>query len=91
VSASALREATAGRQWMDRAACQGIDVSAFYPPKGSRPDPEALAACAHCPVAVQCLEYALATGERYGVWGGVSERRHRDMRASRPDEREAAA
>lgn len=34
--------------------------------------------CAACPVRPQCLQYALDHDERYGIWGGMSEReRHK--------------
>ena len=33
--------------------------------------------CRGCPVRVECLDYALDHGERYGVWGGMSERERR--------------
>jgi hypothetical protein len=28
--------------------------------------------CAGCPIRLECLEYALAADEEYGVWGGLS-------------------
>ena len=39
--------------------------------------------CAGCPVVVQCLEYALAQDERFGIWGGLSERERRRIRLQR--------
>jgi WhiB family redox-sensing transcriptional regulator len=30
----------------------------------------ALAVCSRCPVQVECLMYAVATGQQHGVWGG---------------------
>lgn len=41
-----------------------------------------------CPVVEQCLEYALANGEKWGVWGGCSERERRAIKRAR--HREAA-
>ena len=35
---------------------------------------EAARLCDGCPVVRECLEYAIATSQRYGVWGGMSER-----------------
>jgi WhiB family redox-sensing transcriptional regulator len=40
----------------------------------------AKAVCARCPVAAQCLDYALATGQQHGVWGGTSEEERKAMR-----------
>jgi WhiB family redox-sensing transcriptional regulator len=42
----------------------------------------AKAVCAGCPVREACLEFALANAERWGVWGGTSERQRRAMRAA---------
>ena len=41
-------------------------------------------------VAAECLDYALANGERFGVWGGLSERQRKGMRAARRQERIAS-
>ena len=38
--------------------------------------------CAGCPVRAQCLEHALAHDERFGVWGGTSERERRRLKAA---------
>ena len=82
---SRTRQVAAGRDrsWMDRAACADIAVDAFYPEHGGHPAPEALAACSHCPVASQCLEYALA-GDEWGIWAGLSEAARRKLGALRP-------
>ena len=50
----------------------------------------AKAVCAGCPVREACLEFALANDERWGVWGGTSERQRRAMRAVRVRERRVA-
>ena len=38
-----------------------------------------------------CLEYALANGEKFGIWGGLSERERRRLRRARAMSRRAAA
>jgi Transcription factor WhiB len=53
------------------AACHGADPELFFPEPG-KPDHQAKAICAVCPVRAECLATALANGERYGVWGGVN-------------------
>jgi WhiB family transcriptional regulator, redox-sensing transcriptional regulator len=68
--------------WLDRAVCRGIDPDLFFPQRGEPTDP-AKAVCAGCPVAAECLEYALVNGERFGVWGGLSERERRAIRYAR--------
>jgi WhiB family transcriptional regulator, redox-sensing transcriptional regulator len=59
------------RQWQDRAACLGMETASFFPESGQTTS-EAKAACARCPVAGPCLEYAMAGRER-GTWAGTSE------------------
>ncbi len=71
--------------WQDRAACSGVDPELFFPAKGESLAP-AKAICAGCPVRVECLEYALTHNERYGIWGGTSERERRRLRRRRREE-----
>ncbi|NNM44593.1 WhiB family transcriptional regulator [Knoellia koreensis] len=40
---------------------------------------EAVAVCRSCPVARECLAYALAAGERDGVWGGFTNAERRGL------------
>jgi WhiB family redox-sensing transcriptional regulator len=42
---------------------------------------EAKAVCAACPVRIDCLGYALETGQDAGVWGGTSEKERREIRS----------
>lgn len=58
--------------WREAAACLDEDPELFYPPEGSAGTRQAAAAqavCRRCDVRDTCL--ANATGERFGVWGGV--------------------
>ena len=64
--------------WADLAVCKETDPEIFHPNKGE-PSKPAKRICAACPVASQCLEYALAHQERHGVWGGFTERECRRM------------
>ncbi|MBA3652865.1 MAG: WhiB family transcriptional regulator [Actinobacteria bacterium] len=41
--------------------------------------------CRRCPVRDECLAFALEGGEKFGVWGGVSERDRRHLRRHRGD------
>ena len=71
-------------QWSDRAACRYHDPDLFFPLSavgaGLAQTRQAKRVCATCPVVAECLDWAIAHGIRFGVWGGLSE-----------DEREAAA
>jgi WhiB family redox-sensing transcriptional regulator len=65
--------------WQDSALCREVDPEMFFPEKGERPtDPRRV--CFACQVRAECLEYALANGERYGIWGGTTETQRRRLR-----------
>jgi len=65
--------------WQDRALCAQTDPEAFFPEKGGSTR-EAKKVCAGCEVRAECLEYALANDERFGIWGGLSERERRKLK-----------
>jgi len=67
--------------WMTGGLCAQVDPDLWFPEKGGSTR-EAKALCARCPVHPECLAYALAHDERFGVWGGASERDRRRMRRS---------
>src|SRR6185295_19090828 len=70
-------EAAPDTDFFEDAACQGADTSVFFAVSDTYAD-EAKAICATCPVAEQCLEYAIATHQADGVWGGLTAlERHR--------------
>lgn len=65
--------------WQERALCAQTDPEAFFPEKGGSTR-EAKRVCASCEVRAECLEYALANDERFGIWGGLSERERRKLK-----------
>lgn len=65
--------------WQDRALCAQTDPEAFFPEKGGSTR-EAKRVCRSCEVRAECLEYALAHDERFGIWGGLSERERRRLK-----------
>ena len=75
--------------WRARAACRGTDPELFFPIGRDDVDrPEIDAAkeiCAGCPVLDDCLDYALATHQPDGIWGGLttSERQRLARRRAR--------
>lgn len=72
--------------WMREGACRGDSQPDRFFPEGHAKAPveAAKAVCQRCSVSVQCLEYALTHEEVYGVWGGMSERERRALKAPRP-------
>ncbi|MEY2476795.1 MAG: WhiB family transcriptional regulator, redox-sensing transcriptional regulator [Actinomycetota bacterium] len=68
--------------WQDQANCMGVDPDLFFPERGASTR-EAKEVCRGCVVREDCLEYALANGEKFGIWGGMSERERRRIRRAR--------
>jgi WhiB family transcriptional regulator, redox-sensing transcriptional regulator len=66
-------------RWRSRAACKTADPDLFFPEIGGNAA-AARAICAACPVAAECLAYAVSVPERHGVFGGLSEEERRGMR-----------
>jgi len=65
--------------WQTDSLCAQTDPEAFFPEKGGSTR-EAKKICGSCEVRNQCLEYALENDERFGIWGGLSERERRKLR-----------
>lgn len=65
--------------WMADAVCATTDPEAFFPEKGGSTR-EAKAVCRSCIVQAECLDWALDNDERFGIWGGLSERERRRIK-----------
>ena len=65
--------------WQERSLCAQTDPEAFFPEKGGSTR-EAKKVCTGCEVRKECLEYALEHDERFGIWGGLSERERRRVK-----------
>ncbi len=78
------------RGWQARANCMGVDPDLFFPERGASTK-EAKEVCRGCVVQADCLEFALVNGEKFGIWGGMSERERRRLRRARAIERRAAS
>jgi WhiB family transcriptional regulator, redox-sensing transcriptional regulator len=85
-SGSAMAAAANRGDWRSRAACLSADPDLFFPISSSGPGRDqvakAKAICTGCPVRQECLEYALATRQIHGVWGGTSEEERHLLRRS---------
>lgn len=62
--------------WQERSACYGVDPDVFFPISEEEAGP-ALTFCSACTIRDECLAWALKNGERYGVWGGLTEQQRR--------------
>ena len=69
--------------WADDALCAQTDPDTFFPDKGGSTR-EAKKVCAQCFVQAECLDWALTTNERFGIWGGLSERERRKVQHPEP-------
>ena len=70
--------------WRDDSICRDLDPSVFFPIGVTGVAIEqiarAKAICAECPVRTECLDFAIATKQDFGVWGGYDEEERRGMR-----------
>lgn len=67
------------QEWQDQALCAQTDPEAFFPEKGGSTR-EAKRICQACAVRDECLEFALENDERFGIWGGLSDRERRRLK-----------
>ena len=73
-------------RWRNDAACRNSDTDLFFPVGMTSDAVEetraAVALCRRCPVREQCLEFAMVTNQRDGIWGATSEEDRRHMRSA---------
>jgi WhiB family redox-sensing transcriptional regulator len=74
-------------RWRAQAACRDVDPDLFFPLGSTGAALAHIAAakavCLACPVREDCLEFALATNQDSGIWGGTSEEERRQIRRAR--------
>lgn len=68
--------------WQEAAACKTLPLEMFFPPAEQEAD-AAKSICSGCTVREPCLEAALAAGERFGIWGGLSSDERQGIAARR--------
>lgn len=62
-----------GMEWQDDAACRGANQDLFFPERGQSTR-KAKSICRGCAVRVECLDWALDTHQRFGIWGAMSDK-----------------
>ena len=71
-------------EWRRQAACRDTDPDLFFPVGTTGPAivqiENAKAVCRQCDAQAECLEYAIATNQDSGIWGGTSEEERRKLR-----------
>jgi WhiB family transcriptional regulator, redox-sensing transcriptional regulator len=65
--------------WTESAACAGMPIETFFPPRGASTAANARAICARCSVRPECLAYARSFNGTSGVWAGTTERERRRL------------
>ncbi|MDB5187456.1 MAG: whiB2 [Candidatus Saccharibacteria bacterium] len=84
------RKSKTDEPWENRALCRQVgNADAFFPEKGGSVK-DAKAICGQCEVRGQCLEEAIGRKEKFGVWGGLTERERRKHQAERENGATAA-
>jgi WhiB family redox-sensing transcriptional regulator len=92
IPASRLPDNDDPQLWRSAAMCLYVDPDLFYPEQGAVAKVRAAKRiCDTCPVVARCLADALANDERFGVWGGKTERERRQLRRALRDEIERGA
>jgi WhiB family redox-sensing transcriptional regulator len=79
--------------WHQHAACREVGTEVFFLESGANAVDIAAAKqiCAGCPVRATCLADAIERGERFGIWGGLTERERRALgHRARPQSRTRA-
>jgi WhiB family redox-sensing transcriptional regulator len=69
--------------WLELAACASVNPENFTSPFGVNGVARAKAVCLRCPVRVTCLEFALASDQSFGIWGGLTDGERAKLRAAR--------
>lgn len=71
-------------EWRDVAACTSFEQDLFFPAgetgRAAADIDKAKGICGDCPAQMECLDYAVTTGQRFGVWGGTDENERRLLR-----------
>lgn len=84
ILASSLALGSADYSWRTRATCKDTDPELFFPVgttgQALLQIDRAKEVCDDCPVKIECLDFAIATNQDSGIWGGTSEEERRDIR-----------
>ncbi len=80
--------------WRHRALCRDEDPELFFPIGTTGPAlvqiEQAKAVCQRCPVAEPCLEFAMETNQKYGIWGGLTDKERASLKRRRARARRAS-
>lgn len=67
------------KPWATYAACAEVEDGMTFYPQNKQEERSALAICGTCAVRDECLDHALRTNERFGIWGGTTEKQRKRL------------
>lgn len=83
--------------WQEDALCREYDVDLFFGPDQPESEIEkqareahAKTVCQRCPVKEPCLEFAMETNQKYGIWGGLTDKERASLKRRRARARRAS-
>jgi WhiB family redox-sensing transcriptional regulator len=76
---AAIQQHFRDEPWQEQAACVGLYDDDNFFPNGQGRKPKAQKVCRNCPVREECGDYAIRTGQMFGMWGGIPERRLKEL------------
>jgi WhiB family redox-sensing transcriptional regulator len=83
--------------WQEDAACRKHDNVVFFGPDQGESELEkqaremqAKSICHTCPVKEPCLEFAMETNQKYGIWGGMTDKERASLKRRRARARRAS-
>jgi WhiB family transcriptional regulator, redox-sensing transcriptional regulator len=93
---SLLDNAEEVMDWQDDALCREHDNVVFFGEEGESElekqarEAHAKSICQRCPVAEPCLEFAMETNQKYGIWGGLTDKERASLKRRRARARRAS-
>ena len=79
---SIIAEVLMPPEWTKKALCAEVDPNIFFPEIGENVS-VVKKICKACDVREECLKFSLDNDERFGIWGGLSEKNRRQLRAQK--------
>jgi WhiB family redox-sensing transcriptional regulator len=82
--------------WQEEASCRAYDNLVFFGEEGESElekqarEARAKAICRACPVLEPCLEFAMETNQKYGIWGGLTDKERASLKRRRARARRAS-
>ena len=83
-------------EWQEQGLCRGYDNIVFFGDEGESElekqgrETRAKAICKTCPVLEPCLEFAMETNQKYGIWGGLTAKERASLKRRRARARRAS-